>query len=59
MGNSAIDWLKTRNGKYVLAIVIGYLLSYVTVAGYFIAGGALAFWLLSSLAIKAKSGKQT
>lgn len=42
-----------RKGKYALAIIVGYLLSYVTFWGYLIAGGAIAAYILSWLATSA------
>lgn len=42
-----------RKGKYALAIIVGYLLSYVTSWGYLIAGGAIAAYILSWLATSA------
>jgi len=42
-----------REGKYALAIIVGYLLSYVTFWGYLIAGGAIAAYILSWLATSA------
>ena len=63
------DVLKSRKGKYVIAIVVGYLLTYVPGwiggLGFLIAGGTIAVYILSWMAtslgpkvMEAKYGRQ-
>jgi hypothetical protein len=53
---------KSRHTKYVIVLVIGYLLAYVPGwiggLGILIGGGSLAAWILSGIAIAFENSKK-